>query len=100
MPVNRETLEAKLAGWDPRIMRLMEAAAPATAYGLHDSQPLPLWHRGRVCLLGDACHAMLPFQAQGAAQAIEDASVLGELLSRVSADDVPVEAPAPAPTDA
>ena len=88
-PVDRETLKAKLAGWDPRITRLIDAAPPATAYGLHDSTPLPRWNADRVCLLGDACHAMLPFQAQGAAQAIEDASVLGALLSRVEACDVP-----------
>ena len=40
----------------------------------------PVWVDGRVALLGDACHAMLPYQAQGASQAMEDAAVLAEEL--------------------
>jgi salicylate hydroxylase len=47
------------------------------------------WSFGRVTLLGDAAHAMEPFQAQGAAQAIEDAYVLGECLDGVANADVP-----------
>jgi len=47
---------------------------------LHDRQPLEKWGSGLVTLLGDACHPMLPFMAQGASQAIEDASVLSRCL--------------------
>jgi salicylate hydroxylase len=52
-------------------------------------RPLDRWSFGRVTLLGDAAHAMEPFQAQGAAQAIEDAYVLGECLGGASPGDVP-----------
>jgi salicylate hydroxylase len=43
--------------------------------------PLTHWFKGRVCLLGDACHAMLPFMAQGAVMAIEDAWVLAQKIA-------------------
>jgi salicylate hydroxylase len=48
--------------------------------------PIRTWidNSGRVVLLGDSCHAMLPYLAQGAAMAIEDAAVLGHLFSRLS----------------
>ena len=61
-------------------------------WGLFDRAPLPRWSVDRVTLLGDACHPMLPFMAQGAAQAIED----GRRSPRCSpdADDI-VEALAP-----
>jgi 2-polyprenyl-6-methoxyphenol hydroxylase-like FAD-dependent oxidoreductase len=49
---------------------------------LHDFRPLPRWHAGRVVLLGDAAHATTPNLGQGAAQAIEDAWVLAEQMSR------------------
>jgi salicylate hydroxylase len=58
-------------------------------YGLYTRAPLPRWSVGRLTLLGDSAHAMVPFQAQGAAQAIQDAAVLGLVLDGASADDVP-----------
>lgn len=59
---------------------LLDGASSAIQWGLFDHQPLESWHRGHVVLLGDACHPMLPFLAQGAAMAIEDAAVLAECL--------------------
>ena len=47
---------------------------------LYERDPLPQWSKGRVTLLGDACHPMLPFMAQGAGMAIEDAIVLGRCV--------------------
>lgn len=82
------TVEAvldELDGWDPNLRILVELAPGVTAYGLHDSEPMSRWGRGRATLLGDACHAMLPFQAQGAAQAIEDAAVLASTLAGIDA---------------
>jgi salicylate hydroxylase len=70
-----------LRDWDPRLTTLAEAADAMTSWPLFDRDVVPTWVRGRVALMGDACHAMLPFQAQGAAQAIEDGAVLGELLA-------------------
>lgn len=46
--------------------------------------PLKTWHRGRVILIGDAAHAMLPTQGQGASQAIEDAEALGAFFEGIS----------------
>ena len=49
----------------------------------HDREPMASWGKGAVTLLGDACHPMLPFMAQGACQAIEDAAVLARCLEGV-----------------
>lgn len=57
---------------------------------LRDHEPLPTYVRGRAVLIGDAAHAMPPFQGQGAGQAIEDAEGLSILLDTgVTRDDVP-----------
>lgn len=50
---------------------------------LRDIDPLPIWHRGCVILIGDAAHAMLPTQGQGASQAVEDAEALGTFFKTV-----------------
>ena len=86
-PVDPDELKAQIEGWDPRIHRLVDLAPTITAYGLHDSEPMDAWSVERVGLLGDACHAMLPFQAQGAAQAIEDGAGLAAALTECG-DDV------------
>lgn len=88
MPVSKDEELARLTEWDPRLTRLVQAAPSVTAYGLHDSEPMERWSEGRVVLIGDACHAMLPFQAQGAGQAVEDGAVLAAQLSNVSASEV------------
>ncbi len=58
------------------------ATASPWRSALYDRPPLPRWSRGRISLLGDAAHPMLPFLAQGAAMAIEDAEVAARLLSQ------------------
>ena len=69
------------AGWHPVITRLIESADDVHKWALFDRAPLPSWVDGRVALLGDAAHPMLPFLAQGAAMAVEDAWVLAEVLA-------------------
>ena len=49
-------------------------------WALFDRPPLERWTAGRVALLGDSCHAMLPFMAQGAVQSIEDGATLAACL--------------------
>lgn len=88
MPVEKDEELGRLTEWDPRLTRMVQAAPTVTAYGLHDSEPMDRWSEGRVVLLGDACHAMLPFQAQGAGQAIEDGAVLAAQLTGAGAEDV------------
>jgi salicylate hydroxylase len=75
---------ADFRGWDGPVQELVAAAEPGTCFrwALFDRRPLPRWHRGPVTLLGDACHPTLPFLAQGAAMAIEDAAVLARCLDR------------------
>ncbi|NNN36197.1 NAD(P)-binding protein [Streptomyces sp. S3(2020)] len=76
-------------GWEPRIVRVLERAGRMYRWGIHTRAPLTRWNSGRVTLLGDSAHAMVPFQAQGAAQAILDAAVLGDCLGDTDPADVP-----------
>lgn len=74
------------AGWPKRPCGLIASADRFTPYPLHMVPDLPAWNIGHVALLGDAAHAMLPFAAQGAAMAIEDAAVLARSLAERPAD--------------
>lgn len=80
-------LRAEFDRWDGRLGQLIDAAASTKRWAVYDRDPLAHWTRGRIALLGDAAHPMLPFFAQGAAQALEDAAVLAGCL-RDSADPV------------
>jgi salicylate hydroxylase len=73
-------------GGDMRM--LIDRAQRCFKWGLFDRDPLPWWSRGRITLLGDAAHPMLPFLAQGAAMAIEDGFVLAREVA-ASPDDMP-----------
>ncbi|UPZ33464.1 FAD-dependent monooxygenase [Streptomyces sp. LRE541] len=79
----------EFAGWDPRVLRVLERAGQVFRYGIHTRAPLERWNVGRVTLLGDSAHAMVPFLAQGAAQAILDAAVLGDVLTDATPAEVP-----------
>jgi salicylate hydroxylase len=80
---DRDELMATYAGWNEKLLRLFECSDRYFKWGLFDREPLPRWTKGRVTLLGDSAHAMLPFLAQGAAMGIEDACTLGELVARL-----------------
>jgi salicylate hydroxylase len=73
-------LTAQFEGWDDRVHQLIVSASSTKRWALYDRDPLERWTAGRISLLGDAAHAMLPFFGQGAAQAIEDAFVLAACL--------------------
>jgi salicylate hydroxylase len=75
-------LEARFVRWDKTARDLLHAALAWQKWPLADRNPAASFVAGRVALMGDAAHPMLPFLAQGAAQAIEDAGVLGEVLAR------------------
>lgn len=72
------------AGWHPLVVSLLEAAPPDHLYrwALFERAPLSRWTDGCAALLGDAAHPMLPFMAQGAAMAVEDAWVMARELSK------------------
>jgi salicylate hydroxylase len=76
-----EDLAAEFGGWDRRLGQLIAAAGHVGRWSVLDRAPLPRWVRGRIALLGDAAHPMLPFYAQGAGQAIEDAAALAVCLA-------------------
>jgi salicylate hydroxylase len=78
----------EFAGWDPRLGDLLAAITQVGRWAVLDRDPLATWTRGRLALAGDAAHPMLPFYAQGAGQAIEDAAVLAACLTRDSHDPV------------
>ena len=71
------------AGWHPDVLGLMRVAPPAELkkWALYDREPLGRWRQGRVTLLGDAAHPMLPFLGLGSAMAIEDGLVLARALA-------------------
>lgn len=77
-PGSYDELKAEFSGWHTDIERLIENVDRQSLYkwALFDRAPLKRWGIGRVSLLGDACHPTLPFMAQGAAMAIEDAAAL------------------------
>jgi salicylate hydroxylase len=69
------------AGWHPQLHEILRAVDETFIWALFDRAPLERWSSGRVTLLGDACHPMLPFMAQGAAQALEDGATLTACLT-------------------
>jgi len=79
---------AEFEGWHPHVRAIIAAADRTHRWGLYDRDPLTTWAVGRVALLGDAAHAMLPFLAQGACQAVEDAAVVTKSLAAADATSV------------
>ena len=82
-PGDHNELISDFAGWHDNIQQLIHQTDSNTLFkwALFDRPPMARWGKGRVSLLGDACHPTLPFMAQGAAMAIEDAAVLAGCLS-------------------
>jgi salicylate hydroxylase len=83
-----EELRRAYAGFHPEARALLDACETVTKSALYIRDPLPQWSVGRVTLLGDACHPMVPFMAQGACMAIEDAVVLGRTLQGVDETEI------------
>jgi salicylate hydroxylase len=79
----RDQLPAACAKWTEPLQELLAAAPSFRRFALYDRPPLLGWGKGHATLLGDAAHPMLPFMAQGAAAAIEDAVSLGRHLQNV-----------------
>jgi salicylate hydroxylase len=83
-------LAAAFDGWCPRVREIVAAVDDVRRWTLYDRDPLPRWSTGRVTLLGDAAHAMLPHHGQGANQALEDAVALAAYLAEAGPDGASV----------
>jgi len=79
----------EFAGFDPIVGSLIARITQPFRWGLYDREPLPTWTHGRLTLLGDAAHPMLPHTGQGANQAIEDAVALAAVMSRSEQSSAP-----------
>jgi 2-polyprenyl-6-methoxyphenol hydroxylase-like FAD-dependent oxidoreductase len=81
-------LRAAYEGFHAEVRMVLEACPECHKWAILEREPLPRWSDGRVVLLGDACHPMTPYMAQGAATAIEDAAVLARCLAAVGNEDI------------
>jgi len=88
-PGDPDVLRREFAGWDPRIENLLAQVQMTFRWALYDREPLPSWTKGRLTLLGDAAHPMLPHLGQGANQSIEDGMALATILARSSPKSAP-----------
>jgi salicylate hydroxylase/6-hydroxynicotinate 3-monooxygenase len=83
-----DDLREAYAAFHPEVRAVLEACPDVHKWALFERDPLPTWAAGRVVLLGDSCHPMTPYMAQGAACALEDAVVLARCLDGVAAERI------------
>jgi 6-hydroxynicotinate 3-monooxygenase len=79
---NRDEFIAAFDGFHPDLLRAAEAATDVTVWPILDRPRNDCWSKGRVVLMGDACHPVRPFMAAGGAMAIEDAAVLSRCIAQ------------------
>ena len=82
-PGSHEECLRDFPGWHRDLIDIIDSIDQLYKWGLFLREPLPKWSVGRVTLLGDSCHAMLPFLGQGANMALEDGFVLGALRREI-----------------
>jgi 6-hydroxynicotinate 3-monooxygenase len=83
-----DTLRSAYRGFHPQVRTVLDACPAAHKWAIIERDPMPCWTDRRVALLGDACHPMTPYVAQGAASAIEDAAVLARCLKDCARADI------------
>jgi 6-hydroxynicotinate 3-monooxygenase len=81
-------LRKDFAAFHPQVRHVLASCPSVHKWALFDRDPLPRWSDGNVTLLGDACHPMTPYMAQGAAMAMEDGAVLSRCLAGVERDGI------------
>lgn len=84
---SQEEMLSAFEGYHSTVQNLIRSTENITKWPLLNRNPLPLWSRGRLVMLGDACHPMRPHMAQGACMAIEDAAILARCLEETGASD-------------
>jgi salicylate hydroxylase len=82
---SKDEFAGDFRNWHPDIHAMIHAGDTPYKWALFSRPPMPAWTRGRVTLLGDACHAMLPMLAQGAVMALEDGMVLARCIDEYGA---------------
>ncbi|KAK8098428.1 salicylate hydroxylase [Apiospora kogelbergensis] len=87
----KAAMMAEFSHFDPKVQKIIALSNHIKRWPLFHHIPLSSWVRGRVVLIGDAAHPMLPFGGQGAAQGMEDGAALGVLLKSQSEDGVETE---------
>jgi salicylate hydroxylase len=88
-PGDPDDLRREFARWDPRIASLLGQVDATLRWALYDRDMLTSWTHGRLTLLGDAAHPMLPHVGQGANQSIEDGMALATILARADRTTIP-----------
>jgi 6-hydroxynicotinate 3-monooxygenase len=83
VPCDRDEFLAVFDGYHRELRRVIEAAPEVTKWPVFSRERISSWHKNRIVLLGDACHAMKPYMAAGAAMAIEDAAVLARCIGEI-----------------
>jgi salicylate hydroxylase len=82
-----DELRSSFAGYHAEAQAVLAACDTPLKTALYIREPMPTWAKGRVALLGDACHPMVPFMAQGAAMVLEDVAVLARCLASIDEID-------------
>jgi salicylate hydroxylase/6-hydroxynicotinate 3-monooxygenase len=85
-----QELRAAYEDFHADVRAVLDACPECHKWAILEREPLPRWSDGRVVLLGDACHPMTPYMAQGAATSIEDAAVLARCLDGVDSDGIEI----------
>jgi salicylate hydroxylase/6-hydroxynicotinate 3-monooxygenase len=84
-----DQLRDEYRDFHPTVRVVLDACPAVHKWALVEREPLPFWTQGRIALLGDACHPMTPYMAQGAGTAIEDAAILARCLEQAQGRNLP-----------
>ena len=86
-PVSTAHVQQVFHDFHPDVQKVLEGAPNASRWAILERDPLPLWSRGRIVVLGDACHPMTPYMGQGGSMALEDAAMLVRCLQLTNDTD-------------
>jgi len=87
MNVSSQHLLNVFHDFHPDVLQVLKATPEGSRWAVLERDPLPLWSRGRIVILGDACHPMMPYMGQGGSMALEDAAMLVRCLRDAGSGD-------------
>jgi 6-hydroxynicotinate 3-monooxygenase len=88
LKASTDELRQAFVGFHPIVTDVLAVCPQVNKWAIFEREPMPSWTKGNVVLIGDACHPMTPYMAQGAATAMEDAAVLARCLDGVDRSGV------------